>query len=97
MCLYEQNAYTTEPGKIQVRNFQVPKLLIMSHIMDVRFFDVRDNIFLIKPVSFQIALFLWRIGTGKNFVMSELSDGNIFLEDWYWYELCKEWAFRLNY
>ena len=23
MCMYEQNLYTLEPGKIQVRNFQV--------------------------------------------------------------------------
>jgi len=25
MCLYEQNLYTMEPGKVQVRNFQVSK------------------------------------------------------------------------
>jgi len=23
MCMYEQNLYTLEPGKVQVRNFQV--------------------------------------------------------------------------
>ena len=23
MCIYEQNLYTLEPGKVQVRNFQV--------------------------------------------------------------------------
>ena len=29
-CLYEQNVYTLEPGKIQVRNFQVsvPRVLV---------------------------------------------------------------------
>ena len=29
-------------------------------------------------------IFLWRIGSGTKFRISELSDGNISLEDWFW-------------
>ena len=29
MCLYEQNAYTLEPGKVQVRTFQVGKTIVL--------------------------------------------------------------------
>ena len=50
---------------------------------------VSVQVWSLELVSFQMEQFLWRIGTGMNFRISELSNGNISLEDWYWYEL---WA-----
>ena len=40
-----------------------------------------------NSVSFQMETQLWRTGIGMNFIISELSDENLALEDWYWYEL----------
>ena len=37
VCLYEQNVYTLEPGKVQVRNFQVslsPQHVTLSAVTD---------------------------------------------------------------
>ena len=42
-------------------------------------------------------IFLYSIRTGMKFIIIKLSDGNISLLDWYWYELYNNLAFRWKY
>ena len=47
MCLYEQNAYTLEPGKVQVRTFQVGKTIVLLPLT----FSVSTIVFWIRTLS----------------------------------------------